>query len=146
MTYKKKSSILAVIVVILIVALIVGALAAMSSGFTNWDIKTWFGGEEETVEEEDPPVEDEIDEADPEVSSAVIGESAGTGMVLASASIARANYEEYGVSPMAETAYTLTATITPATAVRRPIRWSKRSSLNFRCGDIIRMWYSSSRG
>ena len=124
MTYKQKGGLLTAIILILVVALIVGALAAMSSGFTNWDVKTWFGGEEETVEEEDPPVEDEIDEADPEVSSAVIGESAGTGMVLASASIARANYEEYGVSPMAETAYTLTATITPATAVNKNVDWS----------------------
>lgn len=125
MTYKHKSGLLTAIILILVVALIVGALAAMSSGFTNWDTSTWFGnGNEETVEEEDPPVEDEIDEADSEVSGAVMGESTGTGMVLASASIARANYEEYGVSPMAETAYTLTATITPATADNKNVDWT----------------------
>lgn len=124
--HERKDAVKWVIVAIVLVAIIAAiVLGVLSSWYTNWDTSTWFGnGNEETVEEEDPPVEDEIDEADSEVSGAVMGESTGTGMLLASASIARANYEEYGVSPMAETAYALTATITPATADNKNVDWS----------------------
>ena len=117
MNYNQKRSLLTVIILILTTALIIGALAALSSGFTNWDVKTWFGGNDEAAIEEA-----ETDETDK--SGAVIGESVGSGMVLTSASIARADYEKYGVSPLAETAYTLTATITPATADNKNVSWS----------------------
>ena len=113
MNYNQKRSLLTVIILILVVALIVGGLAAMSDGFTNWDVKTWFGDEDN----------ESIDNTD-EKNNVVIGESVGTGMVLASASISPASYEDYGVSPMAETAYTLTATITPATADNKNVNWS----------------------
>ena len=41
-----------------------------------------------------------------------------------STKIAAADYEEYGVSPMAETAYQLTATITPEYATNQAVDWS----------------------
>ena len=133
MTYKQKGGLLTAIILILVVALIVGALAAMSSGFTNWDVKTWFGGNnEETAEKA------ETDETDK--SGAVIGESVGKGMLLASASIAPASYEEYGVSPMAETAYTLTVQITPSTVTNKNVDWAvafSNSSSSWASGKTV---------
>lgn len=117
MTYKQKGGLLTAIILILVVALIVGALAAMSSGFTNWDVTTWFGGnDEETVEDA------EANETDK--SGAIIGESVGTGVALMSASISPMDYEEYGVSPMAESAYTITATLSPEIATIKSVNWS----------------------
>lgn len=46
----------------------------------------------------------------------VIGESAGNGVKVMSAKIAKEDYVANGESPLAETAYTLTATVTPADA------------------------------
>lgn len=58
------------------------------------------------------------------IGGAVIGESHGNGLTLTSAKIATEDYTEYGVSPMAETAYTLTATITPSNATNKAVDWS----------------------
>ena len=55
---------------------------------------------------------------------AVIGECVGTGVALMSASISPADYEEYGVSPMAESAYTITATLSPEIATNKNVTWS----------------------
>ena len=54
---------------------------------------------------------------------AVIGESQGSGIKLMSTKIAAADYEEYGISAQAETAYQLTATITPANATNKEVDW-----------------------
>ena len=48
---------------------------------------------------------------------AVIGESQGSGIKLMSTKIAAADYEEYGVSAQAETAYTVTVTPYPSDAM-----------------------------
>ena len=82
MTYKKKSSILTAVVVILVIALLVGALAAMSSGFTNWDVTTWFGqGQQEETEDEEQtdPVQDSL--------VASIAESDGISLLMAPATV-----------------------------------------------------------
>ncbi len=54
---------------------------------------------------------------------AVISEDEGNGIKMMSAKIATADYDEYGISPMAETAYQLTATITPANADNQIVDW-----------------------
>ncbi|MFQ9737520.1 MAG: hypothetical protein ACLR06_07230 [Christensenellaceae bacterium] len=54
----------------------------------------------------------------------VPGETQEHGICLMSAPIAPANYADYGISPIAETAYTLTATITPAEATNKAVDWS----------------------
>lgn len=51
-------------------------------------------------------------------------ETQGNGIALMSAPIAKENYEEYGISPQAETAYTLTATITPENADDKRVEWT----------------------
>ena len=71
---------------------------------------------------EDPAVETPAGET--ANGGAIIGESHGSGARLMSTKIAAADYEEYGVSPMAETAYTITATITPSNATNKAVDWS----------------------
>lgn len=55
---------------------------------------------------------------------AFISESNGNGVKLMSARIAPVMYAAKGVSAQAESAYTITATITPATATDKSISWS----------------------
>ena len=55
---------------------------------------------------------------------AVIEEGESNGIKLMSAKISPENYDEYGISPMAETAYQLTATITPDNASDKTVDWS----------------------
>ena len=54
----------------------------------------------------------------------IVGESHGSGVSLMSTKIAPADYAEYGVSPLAETAYTLTATVEPDNATYKVVDWS----------------------
>lgn len=103
---KALAAIMAVLFVMLAVA---GVVAYFSDWFTNWDkfkIK-----QEELMEEK----------AD---GGMLIGESEGKGVSLLSEKIAKADYAVYGVSPLAESAYTLTATITPSYAVNKSVDWS----------------------
>ena len=55
---------------------------------------------------------------------AVIGESVGSGIELMSEKIEPKAYAENGVSAQADTAYTLTATITPDNATNKAVDWS----------------------
>lgn len=56
----------------------------------------------------------------------LVGEAEGNGVKLMSAKIAAADYEEYGVSPLAENAFVLTATITPADSYDKTVDWTVR--------------------
>ena len=53
-----------------------------------------------------------------------IGESQGNGIKLMSATLLSTEYEDYGISPLAENAYTLTATITPSDAAYHGVDWT----------------------
>lgn len=54
----------------------------------------------------------------------VVGEEKGNGIALMSAAIAAEDYEDYGISTQAESAYTLTATITPFDADNQEVDWA----------------------
>lgn len=115
-----KNAIAAVVAIVLAVVIVI-ACGIGSSWFTNSDIATWFnswgkGEQTEQTEEETPADEGGMQ----------IGESAGSGISLMSAKIAAADFEEYGISPMAESAQQLTATITPANATNKAVDWSVR--------------------
>ena len=58
------------------------------------------------------------------VDGFIIGESAGNGVEIKSTKIPAEQYAEYGVSALAESAYTLTATIEPADAVNKTVDWT----------------------
>ena len=55
---------------------------------------------------------------------AIIGEGESNGIALMSAEIPVEDFAANGISPMAETAYTLTATITPDNADDKAVDWS----------------------
>lgn len=54
----------------------------------------------------------------------IIGESTGNNARIMSVQIPAESYAEYGISPMAESAYQLTATITPDNADNKAVDWS----------------------
>ena len=93
---------------VLLVLVIAGAAAlvgVLSDGFKNWDK---FKPDEEQTQE----------------GGAVITEGESNGIKLMSAKISPENYADYGISPMAETAYQLTATITPENATNKAVDWT----------------------
>lgn len=57
-------------------------------------------------------------------SGAIIGESVGNGVTVKTAKIPVSEFAAHGVSPLAEAAYTLTATITPSNATNKALDWS----------------------
>ena len=62
------------------------------------------------------------------------------GVKLMAAKIAASEYDEYGVSAQAETAYTLTATITPADAANKAVDWTiafKNASSSWETGKTV---------
>lgn len=70
------------------------------------------------------PVEQEQPNDEEDDGGAVIEEGEASGMKLMSMKIAPENYDEYGISPMADTAYQLTATITPDNATNKAVDWT----------------------
>ena len=93
---------------VLLVLVIAGAAAlvgVLSDGFKNWDK---FKPDEEQTQE----------------GGAIITEGESNGIKLMSAKISPESYDEYGISPMAETAYQLTATITPENATNKAVDWT----------------------
>ncbi len=113
MAYKSNSSkfwtgFLAVLLV-LVIAGTAALVGVLSDGFKNWDkFKT---NEEQTEETADN-------------GGAIIGESVGSGVKVMSAKITSEDYAANGISPMAETAYQLTATVTPQEATEKAVDWS----------------------
>lgn len=65
-------------------------------------------------------------EAPPELDGGgvILNKPENHGIEMVSTKISREEYAEYGVSPMAENAYTLTATIEPANASNKAVDWS----------------------
>ena len=109
MAYRNNSSkVWTGILAVLLVLVIAGAAAlvgVLSDGFKNWDK---FKPDEEQTQE----------------GGAVISEGESNGIKLMSAKISPEDYAANGISPMAETAYQLTATITPANATNKAVDWT----------------------
>ncbi len=69
-----------------------------------------------------------------------VAEVQSNGISLLSARIAPTNYEEYGISPLAENAYTLTATVTPSDAANKKVDWTiafKNASSSWATGKTV---------
>lgn len=95
--------------------------------------------------EEKPPVEDSTGgEEKPEDSTGggEVSTEAGVshGIRLAAVKLASSEYEAYGVSAQAESAYTLTATITPSDAANKAVDWTiafKNASSEWASGKTV---------
>lgn len=115
---KSKWVVTFIAILLAFVAIAAAFVCIFSDGFTNWEK---FKPEEEQTE---TPADEGQGNDMALVGGAVIGESVGSGVQLMSARIAPTEFAEYGISPMAETAYTLTATITPSNATNKSVDWS----------------------
>lgn len=110
---KAVKNIIAVVLALLILAgSAVGIVRAVTG---SWDIREW--GKKPDTEQNQPETSDDN-------GGAVINESASNGIKLMSARIAPTAYAANGISPQADSAYTLTATITPADANNKAVDWS----------------------
>ena len=97
-------------VIAVVLALLTGAVAVLgilTDGFTKW------GRAPETGMMLEQPG-----------GGMMIGESEGSGVKLMSAKLAKEDYAAYGVSPMAESAQILTATVEPIEAMDKSVDWS----------------------
>lgn len=77
----------------------------------------WF------VKDEDVPVEDKQQQTE-EGGELVVGDGISSGVSLMSARIAAADFEEYGISPLAESAQQVTASVQPSDALNKEVDWS----------------------
>lgn len=109
--HKKSDGIKWFATLLAVLMLAVAVTAAITQGFKNWNPYGWF----DKKEEQSLPEEN---------GGAVINESTGNGITVKSVSIPKSEYSENGVSPLAETAYTLTATVIPAAATDQTLLWS----------------------
>ncbi len=117
----KKTTISAIAAVSVAGALVVG-LGAVTSWFTNWNPKTWFGrGGHAAVTPVDP-----VTPVTPSTvkDGAVVTIGDNNGISLLSAKLPRAAYAANGVSEQSDTAYTLTATVSPENATNKAVDWS----------------------
>lgn len=131
MSYKYKSNKFWTGFLVVLLALVLAGTAALigvlSDGFKDW---SKFKDEEQT-EQTDETAEN---------GGALIGESVGNGVKVLSTKIATADYSAYGISPMAETAYQLTATITPSDATVKTVDWTiafKNPSSSWATGKTV---------
>lgn len=119
----KKSTMSAVAAVCVAGALAV-SLGAVSDWYTNWDTSTWFGrgGGQSTVQPDDPNKPDVG--YDTGHDGAIITVGGGNGIRLTSAKLPVSAYAANGVSQYADTAYILTATVSPSDATDTALDWS----------------------
>lgn len=114
MSYKTKNkgmrTLAVVLALLLILMAIAGVIAYFSDWFTDWS-KFEVGEQTEQTEEESN-------------SGAIFNEGVGNGVKLMSTKIAPESFAANNISSLAETAYTLTATIEPDTAKDKTVDWS----------------------
>ena len=110
----KFSWIITVIAMVLVAILSIGLLCALF-------IQPQEDDPDKTKQTEQAAVNEQAGGGD---VGAIIGESIGRGISLMSANIAPSDYAVNGISTMAETAYTLTATIEPSNADNKEVDWS----------------------
>lgn len=116
----KKTTIFIIVAIIIVFALTI-AIAVGSMGFANWDVQTWFNnwGQSNNDIQDNPSYEDTID-----IGGAVVEYENSNGIQISSAKLPVSAYAANGISPLADTAYKLTATIKPDTAVDKTIKWT----------------------
>ncbi|MBR7177541.1 MAG: hypothetical protein IKD26_04955 [Clostridia bacterium] len=124
MKLKEKANLALGLAIVMILVVIIGAVCAIGVA------KCWFGheygedgicakcGAEKPVEE--PPAEEPDEDGGLEIDP----EAQARGMRLASVRIPRPQFAEEGISPLAESAIQITATVTPADAIDQEVDWT----------------------
>ena len=70
------------------------------------------------------PIKQEQPHENPDENGGAVEDGTGNGVSVKSVKIPKAEYAANGISPLAETAYTLTATVTPANATNSKVDWA----------------------
>ena len=118
MSNKKIKIIAIVIVIITILATAFGVVAHYSNWFTNWDKfnpTNWFN-------------KDKDEQIKGSSSNSIFNVLASNGVSFVSENIAYSDYAVKGVSDNADSAYELTATISPNLFENKTINWNLRWS------------------
>lgn len=114
MSYKTKNkgmrTLAVVLALLLIFMAVAGVIAYFSDWFTDWS-KFEVGEQTKQTEEESN-------------SGVILNEGVGNGVKVMSAKIAPEDFAANDISPMAESAYQLTATISPDNATNKAVDWS----------------------
>lgn len=110
-THVKSDKVKWVVVFLAIILLAVGLLSVSTDGFKA------FRHDKENVDSTEIPVEDNG-------GGSVLTEGKGNGMKLAGTKLMNEEYAANGVSEQADSAYTLTATITPANVTDATVLWT----------------------
>lgn len=108
---KTASVILAILLVLVLAAGVVG-IGYMSDWFSDW---SKFESEETPEDENEDAVYN---------GGLVVGENEESGITLLSSAISPANYDEYGVSTYADSAYSIKVTVTPSDATDQSVSLS----------------------
>ena len=104
---------------VMCIGAVAGAGSALYLGGKN---NGWFDEyKKPNIEQEQP---DNGENEATITGGAIISESSNKGIKLARAMLTSAEYDEYGISPLAETAYTLTATVDTDDEVLSQLEWS----------------------
>lgn len=102
---------------IVVAAILAGVIGWRTSGFKDW---TFGFGNTETKQPED---KDPIEGEDENNGNSVIGGVDNNGITLTAAKLPREAFEANGVSPYAESAHVLTATLSPDNASDKTVDW-----------------------
>lgn len=118
---RKKSGVWKGVAIFLAIVIVLGAAYVTPSAILNkWNPADWFTPAEEQPEEQPDDTDRTggmvINEDDPEDSENAIA--------LTSMAISQSDYAQYGISPLAESAQIITATITPDEATNKQLVWS----------------------
>ena len=118
---RKKSGVWKGVAIFLAIVIVLGAAYVTPSAILNkWNPADWFTPAEEQPEEQPDDTDQTggmvINEDDPEDSENAIA--------LTSMAIPQSDYAQYGISPLAESAQIITATISPDGATNKQLVWS----------------------
>lgn len=116
--HKKSDKIKWIATALAVVMLGVGVTAAITKGFKDWNPYGWFDKKQEQ------PADTENPEAPDDNGGSVVNNGEEHGLKMAVAKLAANEYENYGISPLAETAYTLTAVVDTPLDANKVVDWS----------------------